>query len=258
MSMNSIAEFCETRQKPIIIGHRGCAYAPENTIPSFKKAIENGADMIELDVQMSRDGFLVVIHDESLERTTDGRGKVIESNYKGYMDRLDAGSWFSSEYAGERIPLLQYVYEEVGNKIFLNVEIKVLKSMDYEIIRELSRKVLHLTEGMGLLDTVIFSSFSTSVLSIIKSLNSLATTALLTSRNLIKSINVALSHHCFALNSKMSILRSRESVSSAHRNGLLMFVWTINDIVRAIDFKDMGVDGIFTDYPREIRQAISL
>ncbi len=256
--MNGIVEFCKTGKKPIIIGHRGCAYAPENTIPSFIKAIENGADMIELDVQMSRDGFLVVIHDESLERTTDGRGRVIESNYKGYMDRLDAGSWFSPEYTGERIPLLQHVYEEVGNKIFLNVEIKVPKGVHYEIIRELCSKVLNTTEGMSLFDRVILSSFSIYVLSVIKSLNPRATTALLTSRNLIKSINVAVNNHCFTLNPKMSILRSRESISSAHRNGLLVFVWTINDILRAIDFKDMGVDGIFTDYPREIRQVISL
>lgn len=255
--MDTIVEFLRFSKKPIIIGHRGCAYAPENTISSFVKAVECGADVIELDVQMSRDGFLVVIHDDSLERTTDGNGWVKESNYKGYMERLDAGSWFSSTYAGERIPLLQQVYEELGNKTFLNVEIKVSSGNDPEIIKGLSQQVLKLTEDLGLLKRVIFSSFNLEAISIIKSLNPHATTALLTSRNIKKSVRTAVSQGCLALNPKSSIVRSRDTVSTVHRSGLLIMVWTVNDILKALSFTDYGVDAIFTDYPREVRQAIS-
>src|SRR5919197_4354903 len=95
--------------RPLVVGHRGAmGYAPENTLASFELAVEQGADVVELDVHLSRDGQVVVIHDEQLDRTTDGRGLVGDRTLDE-LKRLDAGSWFDPRFAGQRIPTLHEV-----------------------------------------------------------------------------------------------------------------------------------------------------
>src|SRR5919204_3658410 len=96
----------EERGRVWVVGHRGAmGYCPENTMISFARAVELGADWVELDVHLTRDGALAVIHDETLERTTNGKGLVREHTLDE-LKRLDAGSWFAPAYAGERIPSL--------------------------------------------------------------------------------------------------------------------------------------------------------
>src|SRR5690606_11528357 len=109
-----------------VTAHRGAsAYAPENTMAAFEMALEMGADGIELDVQMSRDGHLVVIHDPTLERTTDGSGLVAQYTL-AELRRVDAGAWFDERFRGQRIPTLAEVFELVRGKALLNVELKVM------------------------------------------------------------------------------------------------------------------------------------
>ena len=109
--------------KPIIIGHRGAsAYAPENTLAAFNLALDQGADAVELDAKLSLDGEIVVIYDPTLERTTDSKG-LVNSKTFAELKKLDAGSYFSSQFRGEKIPALREVFEAVGGKIIINVEL---------------------------------------------------------------------------------------------------------------------------------------
>ncbi|WP_306143642.1 glycerophosphodiester phosphodiesterase family protein [Roseibium sp. MMSF_3412] len=111
-------------KQAVIVCHRGaCRHAPENTFASLEKAIELGADVVELDVRPSRDGVLYVLHDETLERTTNGSGRL--SDYSSAeLDLLDAGSWFSPEFSGERIPRLDAFLDACRGRIATYVEIK--------------------------------------------------------------------------------------------------------------------------------------
>ncbi len=110
--------------RPQIFAHRGAkAVAPENTLPAFERALAMGVDGIELDVHCSKDGQLVVIHDESLERTTSGTGKV--SDYTAaQLAKIDAGSYFNPAFAGTGVPTLAEVFDLVGNRCRVNVELK--------------------------------------------------------------------------------------------------------------------------------------
>ncbi len=114
----------KTRKKPFVIGHRGSSgTAPENTLASFHQAIDAGADMVELDVRLTKDFFLVVLHDRDVRRTTNGSGKIWNLTLEE-LRRLDAGSWFSPEFTGERIPTLRQVMELLPQNVLLNMEVK--------------------------------------------------------------------------------------------------------------------------------------
>lgn len=114
----------KTRKKPLVVGHRGSSgTAPENTLASFRQAIEAGADMVELDVRLTKDFFLVVLHDRDVRRTTNGSGKIWNLTLEE-LRRLDAGSWFGPEFAGERIPTLRQVMELLPPNVLLNMEVK--------------------------------------------------------------------------------------------------------------------------------------
>ena len=143
---------------PLISGHRGgAAYAPENTMAAFKKGKALGADLLELDVQLTRDGHLVIFHDDTLDRTTNGKGLLRERTL-AELKELDAGSWFSPEFAGERIPTFEEVVEwatDVGMR--LNVE---LKSGPYPAFDStLAVKVVEVLEKYGRIDDCLCISF---------------------------------------------------------------------------------------------------
>ncbi|HBY09528.1 MAG TPA: glycerophosphodiester phosphodiesterase, partial [Chloroflexi bacterium] len=109
--------------RPAIFAHRGAsAYAPENTLAAFKLAVDQGADAIELDAKLCADGQIIVIHDQTVERTSNGAGKVADLPLSA-LQELDAGSWFGLEFKGEPIPTLDEVFEAVGQKIFINIEL---------------------------------------------------------------------------------------------------------------------------------------
>ena len=124
----------ESFLKPMVSAHRGaCKYAPENTIASFDLAVEQGADAIELDAKLSADGKVMVIHDQTVDRTTNGKGKVNQLTHQE-LKQLDAGSFFDPRFSGERIPTLDEVFESVGRKIFINVELTNYASRHDELV----------------------------------------------------------------------------------------------------------------------------
>lgn len=142
--------------KPLIIAHRGAStYAPENTIAAFQVAFELGADGIELDVTLTRDGVPVVIHDDTVDRTTDGSGAVAQMTLTEIRS-LDAGSWYNAQFRGERIPTLADVLQAFGRRGVINIELKgsELKGDGLEAA------VIQAVESAGLQQSVILSSFN--------------------------------------------------------------------------------------------------
>jgi glycerophosphoryl diester phosphodiesterase len=121
--------------RPLILAHRGASrIAPENTLVAFCLALEQGADGLELDVQLSRDGVPVVFHDSELSRTTDGRGRISEKTL-AELRTLDAGKWFDPRFAGERIPTLEEVFEAFGDRALYNIELKAFGVQDDGLVQ---------------------------------------------------------------------------------------------------------------------------
>ena len=154
-----IEDFMKLGGPTRVIAHRGFSgAAPENTLAAFEKAIEVGADMFELDVLLSRDGRVVVIHDDTLDRTTDGEGKVAAFTL-AELKKLDAGSWFSAEFAGERIPTLEEALRLAKGCILVNVEIKT-----EAVGRGVVAKALEVIDELDMKDNVVISSFDPTAL----------------------------------------------------------------------------------------------
>src|SRR5205814_5101727 len=144
------------RVRCLVIAHRGASGThPENTLAAFRRAVELGADMIELDVQLTRDGEVVVFHDATLERTTDGAGAVSDRTL-AEIRRLDAGAWFGPAFRGTRVPTLAEVLAAVGLPV--NVELKPVGDDGLEA------RALAVVESAGALARVVFSSFDAGAL----------------------------------------------------------------------------------------------
>ena len=142
------------------IAHRGASeYAPENTFAAFDKALDMDVNHVELDVHFSRDGHIVVIHDDSLDRTTDGSGPVADLTL-AELRELDAGSWFGAEYAGERIRSLAELFERYKGRLHFHIEIKARPVLDTGARAEgLASRVADLVRAYGLTDDVTITSF---------------------------------------------------------------------------------------------------
>jgi glycerophosphoryl diester phosphodiesterase len=213
------------------IGHRGArAYEPENTLASFRRAIELGVDAVELDVRKTRDNELVVIHNADVNKTTDGNGLVNSFT-------LEEIQKFATE-KGEHIPTLEDVLDVVGKRVKVLVE---LKETDTE------EKVIELIRRKKLMDDVILISFDENVLSKIRELDDKVTLGLIYVRhkNPIKSALALKAEYLLPLYS----FTHSTNVKKAHEAGLKVIVWTINTKEEAIEYKKKGVDGIATDRP---------
>ncbi len=219
--------------------HRGAAVdAPENTLVAFAAAEAAGADGIELDVHLSRDGVLVVIHDEWVERTTDGRGRVAELRL-AELRRLDAGSWFSPRFSGEPIPVLDEVLDWAGDRLRLNIEIKeaaaggalldllphypraqvLVSSFDHRLLAELRRRDARLPLGF------LFEDDSWR-----------------------RVLRRALVCGAESLHPREDCV-SRPLVAACKDHGLALYPWTVDDPGRIRALRRLQVDGLFTNDP---------
>lgn len=243
-----------TNSIPLIIAHRGdSANAPENTLAAFRLALENGADGIELDVKLSADQKLVVIHDFTLDRTTNGHGQVNGTPF-GAMRELDAGSWFSPKFKGEPIPLLDEVFAEFGGKFLINVELTNYKTPE----DQLPELVIELVKKHNLSDSVLFSSFDHHNLLRAKSLVPEIRTGLLTRHGVLGFSMRGLLGQCFGaddLHPNHHIVSSR-MVQSRHKLGQKVNVWTVNAPNSLRRMKSFGVDMIICDDPAHARQIL--
>lgn len=239
---------------PEVIAHRGFSgKAPENTLAAFRMAAGLDIDGIEFDVQLTRDNRVVVIHDETLERTTNGKGFVKDHTYD-QLKELDAGSWFSKEFEGERIPLLEEVLKFVrGYGFFINIELKT-SIFEYQGIEKL---VLDSIKGFGMEKRVIISSFNHYSLKRFRELDKKVKTAVLCGGILyepleyLRSIGACAIHtHLYNVNESL--------VSYSKQDNISLRCYTANDEQEMLRLIKLGVNGIFTDYPDLLRRLKSI
>ncbi len=234
-------------KKPLIIAHRGAsAYAPENTMASFSKAIEMKSDGIELDVHMTKDKTLVVCHDEKVDRTTNGKGFIKDFTLEE-IKKLDAGSWFSEEFKEEKIPKLEEVLELLKDKddIILNIELKNAPIL-YEGIEE---KVIGMISEYNMEDRVIISSFNHYSLLEIKKINSRIKTGALYMAGLVEPWIYAKRIKVDALHPLFYNLMVPELIEGCFENGIMLNPFTVDDEKYIAALVNLKINGIITNYP---------
>lgn len=216
------------------IGHRGAkGYVAENTLASFQKAIDLGCDGIELDVHLSLDGEIMVIHDETINRTTNGVGYVKDIN--------------TSELKQFGIPTLEEVILLINKKCTINIEIKNPKATTKVVT--LVEKYIH--ENQYNCNQFLISSFDWDVLTQISQLNSNLLIAVLTDENLENALAFATKIKAYSINPFFQLL-DKEKVTLLQQNGFLVFPWTVNDAHEIELLKSFNVDGIISDFPNRI------
>lgn len=234
-----------TGRPTLVIAHRGSSgHRPENTLPAYALALEHDADMIEIDLHRTRDGVLVVTHDEELAGVG-GRGEIADATLEE-IRALDAGE-------GERIPTLDEVLDRFGDRIPFNLEIKRGSAGDYEGIEE---QALDAVIQRGLLERTLFSSFFDPVLARLRALSREARIGLLLSRKLPqRAIDRAAALGAEAINPE-AVVATAELVSAAHAAGLDVHVFTVDAEPELRRFVALGVDGIFTNHPDRLRRIL--
>ncbi len=242
----------------VVIAHRGAsAYYPENTMAAFRGAVDMNAEMIELDVMMSKDGVPVVFHDAKLNAHTNGKGLL--SNYTlQELKALSAGSWFGREFAGERIPTLDEALAFAAGKIAVNIEIKTEAVTD-ELKGGVEEKALALVQKHGMQEHVLFSSFDYRAVTHLKQLNPEIPVAILYERRQAgkkKPSELVQRYHADAFNCSYRQL-SAKRLQDIKENEIPFFVYTVDREARMRKLIELGVTGIFTNKPDVLRDVIS-
>lgn len=241
----------ESNDNILRIAHRGASgYAPENTMAAFEQAYKMDADMIELDVQLSSDGQVVVIHDAKLNRTSSGKGPV-QNMTLNQLQQLDAGSWYSSKFHAEKIPRLDDVLKRFGGKIPLLIELKSSKSnpgieqRTAELLQKYSRN-----QSFEIKKGVIIQSFDIQSLRNFHEILPEVPLAVLTSSSSDLKETYLREHALLA--QYLSISRSlatETNVRRIHDAGMKVFVWNTNQLLGIPPILHARVNGIITDYP---------
>ncbi len=236
-----------------IIAHRGASqHAPENTLAAFRLALRQEADAVELDVMLNGDGEVMVFHDHTLDRTTNGSGRLVDKTLKE-LRQLDAGSSFDKSFAGERISTLGEVFEAIGQETFINVELK----NGFSFTDNLPAKVAAQVQDHDMQERVWFASFNPFVLFRIQRLMPEIPIGLLTIGGGLGSFTRLVFG---SLLSHQSLHPHRGDVSekllaSAQRKGRRLYTYTVNQAQDMTDLFNLGVDGIFTDDPMLANQV---
>ena len=250
----TIDEFYDTQARTRVIAHRGFSgAAPENTIAAVRAAVEINADMVEIDVTLTSDGHIVVIHDETLDRTTNGSGEVFRYTF-AELQGLDAGSWFDANFAGERIPTLDQVLTEVDGRILLNLEIKS-EAVDRGIVA----KVASAIQREGMIDQVVVSSFSPTALKEMHSAAPEIRTAVLYNTKFHKgqdSVEIVTDLGARVFNIKRQRL-TREMLRRCREHDIPVGIYTVNKPRRMRRLVKKGIDAIFTDHPDRLLVVLS-
>jgi glycerophosphoryl diester phosphodiesterase len=245
----------EQLPKPIIFAHRGAShYAPENTLVAFQLAFQQEADAIELDVKLTADGEVVVLHDQKVDRTTNGHGDIRKFSLAA-LQKLDAGSYFDPQYVGEKIPTLAEVFEVLGHDHFINIELtNYATPQDALVIR-----VVDLVLKFAMQGNILFSSFlSLNILRVKKALPEVPA-ALLASEGWggrIARSNYGRRIAPYILHPNLADTHQK-FVDKQHKYGRRVHVWTVNqadDMRKVIQWQ---ADGFFTDDPLLARTILN-
>lgn len=236
--------------QPFIIAHRGASgNAPENTLVSFRKAMDAGADFLEMDVHLSKDGELVVMHDESVNRTTSGKGKIRNLTL-AEIKNLDAGSWFSKNFEGLVVPALDEVFQLANGKIKLLIEIKGTP----EKYLDIEKKLVEMIYKYNAKSWCILQSFDIDFLKNVHAIDAGVSLHYLIVGNLIFPSKIP--EYIMAVNPNQNFV-SKKKVEKLHLQNKKIFVWTVNDEKKMKKLISYGVDGIITNYPEKLKNVIA-
>lgn len=229
----------------LVFGHRGASrYAPMNTLPAFELAAAQGAAGVELDVRLTRDGQMVIIHDDTVDHTTDGSGHIQHMTFAEVRE-LDAGGWFGEQFKGTRIPTLDEVFEAVGSKLLINVEIKSEAPEDTGVEARIADAIAR----FRLRERVIVSSFDPLALWRFRKILPEVAIGYLHAEDIpahVSSLMIGLAHE--ARHPHHTEINARY-MDWARRNDYFVNTWTVNDPARAVELRDLGVHTLITDTP---------
>ncbi|MEB2334258.1 MAG: glycerophosphodiester phosphodiesterase family protein [Anaerolineaceae bacterium] len=233
--------------QPAIFAHRGAsAYAPENTLAAFELAVRQGADAIELDAKLSADGRVIVIHDQTVDRTTGVSGSV-QNLTLAQLRELDAGSFFAPEFRGEKIPTLEEVFESFAKRALINVEL----SNHYTPRDNLVEEVCKTIKRFNIQDQILFSSFHPTSLAKAQALLPDIPRGLLANTDfraaIVRSFVFNFGNYQ-ALHPHLKTA-SPQQVRRVHRIRRRVHVYTVNEERHLRKLFHWGVDGVFTDDP---------
>lgn len=226
--------------KTLVIGHRGAmGHETENTLVSIKKAMDLGVDMIEIDVFKIESGEVVVFHDRTVDRLTNGSGMIEDYNFFAMRQLVVEG--------GHRIPLLQDVLKLIDNKVALNIELKGYLTAD-----KVNHILSYYMKDKGWSpENIIISSFIWDELREMRKLNKDINIAILTEEDPLEAIPVAKELNAVAINPNFETLTA-ENTDKIHDEDLKVYTWTVNEPEDIQRMKDFGVDGIITNYPERV------
>ncbi|WP_226619961.1 glycerophosphodiester phosphodiesterase [Cytobacillus firmus] len=246
ISFFGIKKIANNSHKIKRIGHRGVAgYCPENTFPSYDRAIEMGADYLEIDVQLSKDGRLVVIHDSLVDRTTDHKGKVSDFTFDE-LRKMDAGSWFSTKFSGACIPSFEEVLDKYADRVGLLIELKkpsLYPGIEKMIAEELKKRKLD-SKGK---DHIIVQSFEKASMRLFHELMPEIPVAILINYPPDKMEIKNIAKYASYLNPKWTVVNKRV-IDLIHANGMKAIAWTVRSKKEADKLKHYPLDGIVADY----------
>ncbi|MFX3625181.1 MAG: glycerophosphodiester phosphodiesterase [Ectobacillus sp.] len=232
-------------KQPLIFAHRGVKSThPENTMIAFLEAERIGTHGIELDIHLSKDGEIIVIHDETLDRTTNGSGLVHQHTLQE-LKRLDAGRYFNPAFQGEAIPALREVLQWLQtNKLLVNIELK----NDIIPYPGLEEKAVALVRELGLENRTIFSSFHHDSIALLAALAPDIDRAILYHHPIADPLQEAAIRKAKGLHPNFQLL-TKDFVQEAQAKGYAIRPYTINEYEDLRTMIDCGVDVIITDYP---------
>jgi glycerophosphoryl diester phosphodiesterase len=238
--------------KPMIIAHRGAkGQAPENTLAAFQLGLDQGCEGIELDIHPTADGEIVVCHDPTIDRTTDGSGMIYKKTLSE-IKKYDAGRWFGEAFRGQAIPTLGEVFDLVPEPIMINIEVKDAYG------GEMPKLLIDFLRKRNRLANVVISSFDHKCVRTIKQMEPAAKIGLLYQSKLFdptayaRSIDVEV----YSLHPQHHFI-DQEDVAKAMDNGLLVYPYTANEEIDLLRLNRFGVSGIITDYPGKLRALLS-
>ena len=234
----------------LTIAHRGASgYAPENTLAAYRRAVAQGVTFIETDLHLTRDAHFVALHDETVNRTTNGQGPIQEMTLQEAR-RLDAGSWFGSEFIGERLPTLPEILDFAKKHdvvFYLELKSTGFWGGDHALISAL--------RDSGEIPRVVVIAFDASILEGLRKIEPTLMTALLYDGTIEKPLEKALSIGARQIAVKGDLM-TPNLLAEAHKKDVQLVCWTINQPAHMRLLAAAGVDGIMSDYPDRLLSAL--
>ena len=238
-------------RKSLNIAHRGFSGKyPENTMRAFIEAVEVGCDGIETDLHITKDGEIVICHDETIDRTTNGTGYIAEYNYKD-LRKFDAGIKYSEDFAEEKIPTLNEFFEYIKDKnLYINLELKN-NIIQYEKMEE---KVIEKIYEYKIQNNVILSSFNHYSMIKVKEIDNRIKTGLLYVSNLYNVHEYAENLKADALHPFYPAVFDENIVKEIHDKGILVNAYTVDEESHMKILMELGIDGIITNFPDKLKE----